>query len=291
MRQILTKRHLHTLADFASSNVLLAFDFDGTLAPIVPDPSTARMRPATRRLLGQVAIRYPCVVISGRARHDLVRRVGSVPVFHLSGNHGLEPWAQDSSYPLKVQKWVRALEKRLAPYRGVVIEDKTYSVTIHYRHARQRRPALAAIATAVGGLRGARLIGGKHAISLVPRGAPTKGAALERARRLLACDTAIYIGDDDTDEDAFTAGRADRLLAIRVGLKQDSAARYRLKNQAEIDDLLAVLLACRPLRRASVGRQASPPSLRFSEARRSAERQDGRPAVSGRRQEDVKKSL
>ena len=283
MRHILAKRHRHTLADFALSNVLLAFDFDGTLAPIVADPSTARMRPATRRLLGSVAVRYPCVVISGRARHDLVRRVGRVPVFHLSGNHGLEPWAQHPGYPMRVQRWVRALEERLAPYSGLVIEDKTYSVTVHYRHARPRRQALAAIAAAVGGLRGVRPIGGKHAISLVPRGAPTKGAALERVRRLLGCETAIYIGDDETDEDAFTAGRADRLLAIRIGMRQDSAARYRLKNQAEIDDLLAALLACRPLRQASAVGRSFQASLRARESRRRAERGGGRPAMSGRR--------
>ena len=93
--------------------------------------------------------------------------------------------------------------------------------------------------------------GGKHAISLVPRSAPTKGVALERARRLLECDTAIYVGDDETDEDAFTAGHADRLLAIRIGVRRDSRAPYRLKNQAEIDDLLAALLGFRPLRQAT----------------------------------------
>ncbi|MEO8258356.1 MAG: trehalose-phosphatase [Acidobacteriota bacterium] len=240
----MAKSHISALADFASSNVLLAFDVDGTLASIVPDPPAARRRPATRRLLAAVASRYPCVLISGRARHDLVRRVGSVPVLHLSGNHGLEPWAQHPRYSAQVKRWGRAIEQGLASYSGVVIEDKTYSVTIHCRHAKPRRQALAAIARAVRSLRGARSIGGTHAISLVPRGAPTKGAALERARRLLECDTAIYVGDDE-GEDAFTAGRADRLLSIRVGMFRDSGARYRLRNQGEIDGLLTALLACR----------------------------------------------
>src|SRR5581483_12084952 len=79
MRHILAERHQPTLAGFASSNVLLGFDYDGTLAPIVADPAAARMRPSTRRLLASVARRYPSVVISGRARRDLVRRVGAVP--------------------------------------------------------------------------------------------------------------------------------------------------------------------------------------------------------------------
>lgn len=249
MRHILAKRHISKLVEFASANVLLAFDYDGTLAPIVPDPPRARMRPKTRRLLAAVARRYPCVVISGRARHDLVRCVGSVPVWHLSGNHGLEPWGQNTTYPAQVREWVRHLKRRLAPYSGVVIEDKTYSVTVHYRQASDQRRARRAITRAVESLRGARSLGGKHALNLVPQDAPHKGIALERARRLLACDAAIYVGDDDTDEDAFNAARPERLLGIRIGARRYSRARYILRNQEEIDRVLEILIACRPLRR------------------------------------------
>jgi hypothetical protein len=127
MLYILAKRHIQTLASFATSNVLLAFDYDGTLAPIAVDPAVAPMRASTRRLLATLAGRYPCVVISGRARNDLVKRVAKIPVFHLSGNHGLEPWAQHSGYRTLVQDWVRRLGVSLASCPGVVIEDKTYS--------------------------------------------------------------------------------------------------------------------------------------------------------------------
>jgi len=247
MHHILAKRHIHRLAEFASSNVLLAFDFDGTLAPIVSNPTVARMRPITRRRLASVARRYPCVVISGRSRTDLQKRVGGLPIFHLSGNHGLEPWGQTPAYEKQVRRWVERLRRTLR-YPGVTIEDKKYSLTVHYRNARRQREALGAIEEALQGLRGARSLGGKHAISVVPRGAPTKGAALERARRLLACDTAIYIGDDQTDEDAFGAARGDRLLAIQIGARRNSRAEYRLKSQAEIDMLLNALLAFRPAR-------------------------------------------
>jgi trehalose 6-phosphate phosphatase len=249
MRHILAERHQPTLAGFASSNVLLGFDYDGTLAPIVADPAAARMRPSTRRLLASVARRYPSVVISGRARRDLVRRVGAVPVFQVCGNHGLEPWAAHPRYARQVRTWVGRLEEALSPYRGVVVEDKVYSVTVHYRHAHRRREAIAAIEEAARTLRGARSLGGVDAVSLVPRGAPTKGAALEHARRLLACDTAIYIGDDQTDEDAFQSAGPDRLLAIRVGAERASRAPYWLKSQPEIDRLLSALIALRPGRR------------------------------------------
>lgn len=246
MLHILAKRHIHRLAEFAWSNTVVGFDYDGTLAPIVHDPALARMRAKTRRLLGALARRYPCVVISGRAWEDLVKCVGSVPVWHLAGNHGLEPWAQDANYATQVREWVPRLEARLASHAGVTIEDKIYSVTIHYHRARNRRRALAVIGRAVRMIGGARVLGGNHAVSLVPRGAPHKGSALERARRLLVCDTAIYVGDDDTDEDVFGT-RSDRLLGIRIGRAPGSRAAFCLTRQEEIDDLLRALLAFRPL--------------------------------------------
>jgi trehalose 6-phosphate phosphatase len=251
--RILSKRHASVLAYFAASNVLVALDYDGTLAPIVAIPTAARMRERTRQLLIAVAERYPCVVISGRSRDDVSRRIDPVPVWHVSGNHGAEPWGQDASYAARVRQWVLRLQRELAPYEGVVVEDKMYSVAVHYRGAKHKRRAKRAVAEAVRSLRGVRAMGGREAMNLVPRGAPHKGVALERARRLLACDTAIYVGDDETDEDAFAAARPDRLLAIRVGNDPRSRARYRLDDQREVDRFLQALLALRPLRRAVAG--------------------------------------
>jgi trehalose 6-phosphate phosphatase len=251
MPHILSKRNEPTLAQFTSSNVLVAFDYDGTLAPIVPDPGAAHMRAKTRRLLAAVARRYPCVVISGRSREDVASRVDAIPIWHVSGNHGVEPWGQEVTYAARVRAWVDQLRERLRGVQGVVIEDKAYSVAIHYRRARQKARALRAIMKAVRDLRGTRVIGGNQAVNLIPRGAPNKGVALERARRLLVCDTAIYVGDDDTDEDAFRSARPERLLSVRIGGNGKSHARYRLKDQSEIDEFLGALLALRPLRHQS----------------------------------------
>jgi trehalose 6-phosphate phosphatase len=246
--QILSKRHAHVLAEFAASDVLVALDYDGTLAPIVSTPRRARMRPRTRQLLAAVARRYPCVVISGRTRDDVTARVSSVPVWHVAGNHGLEPWGEEASYAARVRDWMRTLRQRLTGLEGVTIEDKTYSVTVHYRLAKQKDRARRAVVGAVRRLRGARVIGGSEALNVMPRGAPHKGEALERARRLLACDKAIYVGDDETDEDAFAAARSDRLLSVRIGNVRRSRATYRLKDQRQIDRFLRKLLALRPLR-------------------------------------------
>lgn len=253
MVDLFTKKNLATLANFASSNVLVGFDYDGTLAPIVSRPARARMRAVTRRLLSRVAESYPCVVISGRSHDDLVKRLGRLPLWHLFGNHGLEPWAQTKDSALQVHDWVRHLRDRLAIYPGLVVEDKKYSVTVHYRHVRDKGRVRQAIAKAVRALSNVRALGGDQAVNLILRGGPDKGVALQRARRVLACETAIYVGDDETDEDAFTSAPPGQLLAIRVGDSRASRARYRLRRQADIDTLLEMLLKLRGGRSAPAG--------------------------------------
>jgi len=169
-----------------------------------------------------------------------------VPICHVSGNHGLEPWAEKARYAAAVRTWIARLLPRLADCEGVRVEDKTYSVSIHYRGARHKRAALATIDHAIRGLRGWHRIQGRQVVNLIPRGAPTKGDALEHVRRLLVCETAVYVGDDETDEDVFSRGSQTRLLSVRVGHARHSHARYRLRHQRDVDRFLRQLLALRP---------------------------------------------
>jgi trehalose-6-phosphatase len=69
--------------------------------------------------------------------------------------------------------------------------------------------------------------------------------ALQQACRWFACDSAIYVGDDATDEDAFSSTYPERLLTIRVGAATDSRARFHLDGQDEIDSLLEILVDVR----------------------------------------------
>lgn len=246
VRNILAKRNLPVLTGFASSNVLLAFDYDGTLAPIVRTPAHARMRPETRRLLTAVARRYPCVVISGRRLDDVTQRLDGIPVWYVFGDLGHEPASEDERPPVQIRDWARQLTERLPSHRGMVIEEKKYSVTIHYRRVRDKRRALEAIDQAIRELADARRLRSPQAVTVMPRGGPDKGVALQQARRLFACDTAIYVGDDETDEDAFGADGPIRLLSVRIGASRVSKARYRLTRQVDVDTLLRTLLTIRP---------------------------------------------
>jgi trehalose 6-phosphate phosphatase len=139
----------------------------------------------------------------------------------------------------------------------VEIEDKTHSLTIHYRHAPDKRRARAAIDKALDSIPEARALGGSDAVSVLPAGGADKGVALQQARRQFACDTAIYVGDDDTDETAFGSDREGRLLAIRIGAAHESHARYHLDSQAEMDALLQTLLDLRKSRRSNLPRTAA----------------------------------
>jgi trehalose 6-phosphate phosphatase len=245
VKYLFTRAGSELLEMFACSNVLLAFDFDGTLAPLTSEPARATMRATTQRLLRQVARLYHSVVISGRAQGDALGRLRGVEICRVVGNHGAEPSRGGEAVRRRVGQWLPILNARLSTRQGVVIEDKGFSVAVHYRRARERNAARRAILTVARSLPDVRIIGGTLAINLVVPGAPHKGLAVERERSHFTCDTLIYVGDDETDEDVFQLDRPGRLLSIRIGRKPSSAATYYLRSQAEIDRLLGTLVALR----------------------------------------------
>lgn len=149
----------------------------------------------------------------------------------------------------------REFAQRLHEVPGVEIEDKRYSLSLHYRRSRAKRAARAAIARAGAQIPGPfRLVSGKQVVNVIPDGAPHKGTALEAIRARVGVDTAIFVGDDTTDEDVFELGQPGRLLSIRIGRKRDSAASYYLENQRGIDELLRALIELRAPR-AAQGRE------------------------------------
>lgn len=245
MKRILALPQREVLAQLSWSKVLLGFDFDGTLAPIVDDPARAELRDSTRGLLTELARLYPCVVISGRAVADVRQRLKGIDLCAVVGNHGLEPWRATDELRRTVESWTRRLVPALAGLAGVEIEDKTYSLAVHYRRSRAKKSARAAIQRELASLADVRVINGKQVVNVLPLGAPHKGVALERERHRQACDTAFFVGDDETDEDVFALDTPGRLLTVRVGPTSASLASYCLAGQREIDALLARLIALR----------------------------------------------
>jgi trehalose 6-phosphate phosphatase len=234
------------LEQLAWSRVLVAFDFDGTLAPIVADRERAFMRTSTADLFARVCSLYPCAIISGRSRDDVLSRLNGARVKYVVGNHGLEPGATIDTFEREIADAHRVLSVLLADWPGVEIEDKRYSLAIHYRKSRSKRLARVAIHGAVATLPiRMRIVPGKLVVNVLPELAPNKGDALLALRATEQADIAFYVGDDATDEDVFKLDQPGRLLSARVGESIASCASYYLRHQNEIDRLLAKLVTYR----------------------------------------------
>jgi trehalose 6-phosphate phosphatase len=246
VKDLLAAAHAEVLEQLAWSRVLCAFDFDGTLAPIVADRDEAIMRDETRRWLGRLAALYPTAVISGRSQRDVRARVQGLGVRWVVGNHGIEPGTGLAAYRKLVADAHPRLITALERVPGIDVEDKRYSLAVHYRRARDKTAARRAITTAAGRLPSPfRLIAGKLVMNLVPAGAAHKGDAVLALRARAKADVALYVGDDITDEDVFAIDQPGRLLSVRVGNAKSSSAGYFLRDQRQIDRLLHTLVKLR----------------------------------------------
>jgi trehalose 6-phosphate phosphatase len=246
VKYLLAAENVDVLAQFGWSKGVLAFDYDGTLAPITTDRHRALMSASTRAWLEKACRLYPCAVISGRGSREISRLLGDIPIRHIHGNHGMEPGHGLDGFKQIVSGARRRLEIALSGQPGIEIEDKTYSLSIHYRRSRQRTQARLGIERAIEQLSVAvRTIPGKCVVNLLPKQAKTKGDALLAIRDEEQADTALYFGDDDTDEDVFCLNEPGRLTTVRIGYSADSAASYYLREQIEMDQVLQRLVAAR----------------------------------------------
>ena len=245
MKDILSARHRGVLEALARSPCLLAFDYDGVLAPLVRDPAGAFMRAPTRELLGRVARAYPCAVVSGRAWRDTHRFVGDL-VPTVVGNHGYEIGEETPAPPEvleRVRGWELELGARLAGVPGVFFEQKRSTLAVHYGLTRRWRRSGQVVRAAAERLHGARLLEGKKVLNVLPSHFPTKGDAVRALLERHRLETALYAGDDVTDEDVFRIGPP-AVLGIHVG-RGRSLAPWRLRSQRDADALLERLLDLR----------------------------------------------
>jgi len=243
--------------------VLLLLDFDGTLSEIVEHPESAALRPGNADLLESLNRKPGSTVgvISGRSLDDVRRRVG-VPGLVYGGNHGLEICGPHLQYLhphaaaaiAHFAELAALLDASLAEIPGAHVENKTLTLTVHYRqtpaehHARVGAIVDDVAESAITAGR-VRLAAAKAAIELRPSIDWNKGRALELIRSRLAPDAVpIYIGDDATDEDAFAAAQAVGGCGIFVGPADfPTRAKYRLDSPAAVTNALADLASINPL--------------------------------------------
>jgi trehalose 6-phosphate phosphatase len=249
VKYLLSGTSLPILKKLAHEQTLCAFDFDGTLSPIADHPEGAHMRVRTRSLLRRLAALYPCIVVSGRARADVLGKLSGIRFARVIGNHGAETETTERSRCI-VDRWRAALITELGVLPGLRIEDKGHSLAVHYRHSAQKAEARRKILAATRKLDNVCVFGGKQVVNLVACDAPNKGDALAAERDRLRCAWILYVGDDENDEDAFAV--SGKVVSVRVGRKLRTHARYYLRNQVEIDDLLEALVRLRELPEANL---------------------------------------
>lgn len=203
-------------AGAAEVELLLATDFDGTVSPIVTDPSAAFLDPAARAILVRASSdpRIRVAFISGRDAGDLRRRTEGVPAF-LAGSHGLECldpsgrclWSPRRSFPEPDSSLVDALERS-----GLRVERKAFSMAVHFRETSlQGRTEI--METFINWARQERLevIPGRKVVEARLTGGG-KRAGLRALAGYLGAKRVVYAGDDTTDFAAMafaaTRGRA-----------------------------------------------------------------------------------
>jgi trehalose 6-phosphate phosphatase len=225
---------------------LLAFDFDGTLAPIVERPDDAAVPAPVARSLRELARSLPIAVITGRSVADVRPRLGFEPNFVI-GNHGIENPLDASD--AGGERALDALRLRIAAQdaalrrAGVAVEDKGYSLALHYRLAPDAGAALASIdATLQGFAPALRRFGGKYVVNVVAAGLPDKGDALAALVQRCGARAAVFVGDDVNDEAVF-ARAAPPWLTIRIGSDPASKAMYVLESDRELAGVLQRMLA------------------------------------------------
>jgi trehalose 6-phosphate phosphatase len=237
-----------SLRALATRPILYAFDFDGTLAPISSDRDAVKIPRPLAEWLKELAKRAPCAVVSGRALSDLAPRLnGAIP--YLVGNHGIEsPTAPPDSLCIAEKvclEWEKAITTNLAqPLKdlGVEVEDKRYTMTLHYRGAAEPARVRMAVLLLLQQLSPApRVIFGQSSVNALPPGQGGKGPAVLALMVHLRQTGIFFIGDDETDEDVFglTEGLA---MGVRVGHHSESQARYYVKHQGEIEEVIRFLV-------------------------------------------------
>lgn len=205
----------------------LIVDIDGTISPIVARPIDATVLPQARLALKELRSRLACVaIVTGRRVPDARRMVGLNGLAYI-GNHGLETWGPRSGtveqsavvahWQPRLQRFLDCLAATIPTDRGVTIEDKGLTASLHYRLANDPTSARAAIFAAIYACRPQTEVAieeGRMVVNLLPPVAINKGTAVLDLAREHGLRGLVYLGDDVTDIHAFEALRTLRESAV-----------------------------------------------------------------------------
>ncbi|MGE0081664.1 MAG: trehalose-phosphatase [Thiohalomonadaceae bacterium] len=230
----------------------LFLDFDGTLTGITGTPREAILAPAMRDVLASLAERTPLAIVSGRDLDNLQARVGLSNLWY-AGSHGFDIAGPDDLryQPAEALACLPALDAaeqflrdQLAGVEGALVERKRFALAAHYRpvapgEAQRVKAAAEAARSMTEGLRASH---GKKVIELLPDVDWHKGRAMQWLLERMAPEAwPVYIGDDQTDEDAFILLAGHGAGIVVQDQPAATAARYRLRSPDEVLEFLSLL--------------------------------------------------
>ena len=243
-------RHAYAKA----SDRILFFDYDGTLAPIVPDPSKAIVSEDVKKLILEIAKRDTVIIISGRDRHFLDNLFRDLPV-HIIAEHGAlirtkgsDEWILNESYE---ENWKESIRPIMDIYAkrcpGAFVEEKETSLAWHYRTAddkeyaqRRAQELLWQLKNYIQPELNLQVIDGNKVVE-VKKTAFNKGTAARTFVEKGNYDFVLAIGDDTTDEDMFEA-LPETAYTIKIG-DDLSAARNHIRSQEEVFHFLNFMVS------------------------------------------------
>jgi trehalose 6-phosphate phosphatase len=235
----------------SGQGTLLLLDFDGTLAPFVPDPAGAALpaetRDALRALNGRAGTTV--AILTGRSIEDVRPRVGLNVIY--AGNHGLEICGpgfafrqeQAAAWGNDLRRMCARISEELRQIPGTLVENKALTASVHFRRAPDDRlDEIGVVVRRETEPYADRFLvkRGKKTFDILPRVAWNKGSAAHWIRDRFPEAVPVAIGDDVTDEDAFQAV-ADG-ITIRVGAGR-TRARYCVRDARQVLAFLRWILS------------------------------------------------
>jgi alpha,alpha-trehalase len=233
-------------------------DYDGTLTPIVSHPEEAVLSDSMRQTLRELAARAPVAIISGRDLDDVRRRV-DIDAIVFAGSHGFDIAGPRGLHRQMATEFLpdldmaeKELHDVLDGIQGALVERKRFSIAAHYRNVKENdvpkvERAVSEVAARHDEL---RRLDGKKVYELLPNIDWDKGKAVLWLLETLGLKGGnvrpIYIGDDATDEDAFRALEQRGIGILVSEQSQPTAAKYSLKDPAEVEYFLPALSAHLP---------------------------------------------